>query len=207
MPTGYTANIEKDISFEDYALSCALAFGACMHQRDASGQFKPKLRTNNDTYHIGALEQAKNSLIELEAMTNRDVQIEYGNKIIAKKIADCLTMIEKNESLRVKYQKMMERVRAWKIPTEEHSSLKQFMMDQIYESLKWDCNSDYEKENLAKLERLEPLDVFNDALSGAHKEVACHSTGLSKSIEKDHQANKWIIALYDSLGVSFDADI
>lgn len=34
MPTGYTADIQNDITFQQFALNCACAFGACISLRD-----------------------------------------------------------------------------------------------------------------------------------------------------------------------------
>jgi hypothetical protein len=46
MPTGYTAMIEEreDVTFREFALTCARAFGACIMQRDNSLAEPPKPR-------------------------------------------------------------------------------------------------------------------------------------------------------------------
>ena len=58
MPTGYTADIYEgnDVSFRDFALKCARAFGACIEQRDDDANDKPKLiEKTKDNYHIKRL--------------------------------------------------------------------------------------------------------------------------------------------------------
>ena len=50
MATGYTMDIYdgKNVSFEDFCLSCARAFGACILQRDDNTSIKPQLQKASD---------------------------------------------------------------------------------------------------------------------------------------------------------------
>ena len=52
MPTGYTTDIYngKDVSFRDFALTCARQFGACIMQRDDPADEKPKIMPE-ESYH------------------------------------------------------------------------------------------------------------------------------------------------------------
>ena len=69
MPTGYTAAIKDGISFNEYALSCARAFGALIMMRDEPAdapipdEFKPS------DYHFKKIEEAKAELARLRAMS------------------------------------------------------------------------------------------------------------------------------------------
>ena len=49
MPTGYTTDIYngKDVTFKDFALKCARAFGACIHQREDNIDDLPKLKKHD----------------------------------------------------------------------------------------------------------------------------------------------------------------
>lgn len=42
MPTGYTADIKDGITFRDFALRCARAFGATIMQRDEDISIPPR---------------------------------------------------------------------------------------------------------------------------------------------------------------------
>lgn len=50
MPSCYTSDIAdgKDVSFNDFVLKCARAFGACIEQRDDNANDKPKLIERNN---------------------------------------------------------------------------------------------------------------------------------------------------------------
>ena len=52
MPSGYTSDIYngKEVTFKDFALGCARAFGACVMQRDDPADEKPKIMPE-ESYH------------------------------------------------------------------------------------------------------------------------------------------------------------
>jgi len=152
MPTGYTADITKGISFEQFALNCARAFGALVTMRDdpadapIPSEFKP------DGYAAKRLAQLQAELADINAMTawqcknaaiseyrqHRDYHIK-GQK--------------ENAELREKYLHMLKQVEAWTPPTPEHEGLKKFMCEQITQSINFDC-SDYHERALAELKPL-----------------------------------------------------
>ena len=52
MPTGYTAElIEKGMEFNDFVLTCARAFGACIELRDRKLAPAPRTIPSNGNYH------------------------------------------------------------------------------------------------------------------------------------------------------------
>jgi hypothetical protein len=204
MPTSYTADIENDISFEDYALGCARAFGATMHQRDDNMKDKPKLRGVESSYHIDALSAAKKAVSELEAMAGVNDRTKYGKKVIEEEIAYSQESFNKKIILKNKYENMRSKVYNWFPPTLDHENLKNFMINQINESIDFDCNINYDMESLTELSRANPLDKYNEALLRAYKMVEYHETELYNESERTANANKWIAALYDSLGIKYD---
>ena len=60
MPSGYTENIYygKEVTFKDFALGCARAFGACVMQRDDPADVKPKIMPE-ESYHTEKLKELK----------------------------------------------------------------------------------------------------------------------------------------------------
>lgn len=138
MPTGYTDTIEKGISFRDFTLQCARAFGACVEMRDEPmsaeipDEFKP------GDYNSTARAVAKEKLVRLKAMTPLECegaalcefesQTESNSEYVAQKAA-----------LRKKYEAMLEDVEGWIPPTADHEGLKKFMVDQIEDSIDGDC--------------------------------------------------------------------
>jgi len=204
MPTNYTADIEKDMSFEDYVLGCSRAFGATMHQRDDNMKDKPKLRGVESSHHVDALSIAKKTVVELEAMKGVNDRTAFGKKVIEEEIACSQESFNKKIMLKNKYENMRSKVYNWFPPTRDHENLKNFMIDQINESIDFDCNTNYDMKRLTELSWAKPLDKYNDALRRAYKDVEYHETELFKERQRNTDANKWISALYDSLGIEYD---
>lgn len=204
MPTGYTANIENDITFEDYVLGCARAFGATMHQRDDNMKDKPKLRNIESSYHVDALSEAKKTVAELEAMVGVNDRTKYGKKVIEEETASEQKYFNEKVSLRNKYEAMLQKAYNWFPPTPDHENLKTFMIEQITQSIDFDCNTKYTMDRLTELSKANPLDKYKDDLRRAYKNVEYHETELMKERQRNVDANKWISALYDSLGIEYD---
>lgn len=105
MPTGYTADIAKGISFERFALECARAFGATILMRDEpAGTEIPVFQPN--TFHADQIEAAKRDIAKFEAMTDAEAEP------IA--LSEYLDAVETNEmrrkgyrELRTKYEAML----------------------------------------------------------------------------------------------------
>ena len=203
MPTGYTADIENDISFQEFVLGCARAFGACIHQRDDNMKDKPKLRSEESSYHVDRLSEAKKTVAELEAM-GVNARTEYGKQIIENEKASEQEYFNKKIVLKTKYETMLSKVYGWFPPTPDHENLKKFMIDQINQSIDFDCDTKYNMERLTALSKATPLDKYNETLRRAYKDVEYHETELLKERERNADANKWIVALYDSLGIEYD---
>jgi hypothetical protein len=203
MPTGYTSNIKNDISFEDFVLGCARAFGACMHQRDEDNKAKPKLRDEDSGYHINKLSEAKKHLAELQAMVGVNDRTKYGKKAIAEEEASNQEAFNEKVMLRNKYEAMLQKVYNWHSPTPNHEQLKEFMVGQITSSIEFDCDADYNMKRLTQLSKENPLDKYNDALRRAISDVEYHELELINERERNADANKWISALYDSLGIEY----
>lgn len=205
MPTGYTADIENDITFEEFVLGCARAFGACIHQRNDSSKDKPKLRIENEknSYYADLLSQAKKTVAELEAM-GANARVAYGKEILEKEKASEQEYFNKKIVLKSKYETMLAKVYGWFPPTPDHENLKKFMIDQINQSINFDCDTKYNMDRLTALSKAAPLDKYNEALRRAYSDVERSEVELLKERERNTDANKWIVALYDSLGIEYE---
>jgi len=150
MPTGYTEDIKKGITFPQFAMSCARAFGACITMRDDSTdtpipeEFKPS------DWNLEELRKAEVTLEKLKDMTETEAErfarVEYwqeSNRIVLE--------IKEDRKLMAQYRSMLEKVRQWQPPTLEHIEFKDFMVQQIERSIKFDGMEDYYIENPAKL--------------------------------------------------------
>lgn len=192
MPTGYTSPIydNKDVSFKDFALNCARAFSACVHQRDDNVTDKPKLRELDIQYHLNELEEAKNQKIPTE------IEFEAYKK---QKLDEAHADMKKNVELRERYEKMLENAKNWNPPTPEHAGLKKFMIEQLESSLKFDCNEKYRENDINTLEVMEYSDYVKQLKKDNKWSIEYHTEAIEKEKKSVETVNKWITALYENL--------
>jgi hypothetical protein len=192
MPTGYTSSIydNKNDSFKSFVLSCARAFGPCMHQRDDDMRDKPKLRELDIKYHLDALEQAKNykkpTKAEFEAYKKEKIEEAYAS-------------LKKDKELRERYTVMLEKAKNWTPPTPDHAGLKKFMIEQLESSLKWDCHVVHRKNELIQWKAMEYSDYVEELNNDNKRSIEYHTEEIEKEKKNVEYSNRWITALYENL--------
>lgn len=204
MPTGYTADIVNDISFEDYILSCARAFGACMHQRDDSAKDKPRLQSFDDNAYEELILAAEAELGAIRTMT-REQREQYGQELKDENIATAQKYFNDRVLLKNKYDAMMVKVQAWRSPTADHDNLKKFMFDQINDSIRYDCDTSYYLNELTKASMANPLKLVDEKAAEYERTIARYEEHWAKDKKRVEESNRWISTLYDSLGIEYDA--
>jgi len=147
MPTGYTAKLcDEDQSFEEFLWTAVRAMGAFVHMRDHSSD--TKLRFPKPGWvQVGsaiAVQEREDALRteeeELELLgTKSPAEIEHAydafkRKSLADYEADHARLLPVHERL----AKMMIDVAAWDPPTQDHVGFKEFMAQQLEETIKWD---------------------------------------------------------------------
>jgi hypothetical protein len=194
MPTGYTAPIADGITFEQYALSCARAFGALVMMRDEPASAEIPERFERSDYHQKAMERTHTELDRLLGLS-ADKIAEEAQKDFQERVDSHNKRMQRAADLRVKYESMLDRVRAWESPSPDHDNYKAFMASQIVESIQWDCNTSHDEMP----ERQAPAEWIADRLAQLRKDLAYHENGHREEVERTHQRNQWIKALRDSL--------
>jgi len=196
MPTGYTQDIKDGIAFSQFALGCARAFGACITMRDEpSGGDKIPEELQPSDYHFKALAEARETLATLESMTT----MECGFKAAAEhKNAEFqrLARIKELDDLRQKYEEMLVCAQAWTPPTAEHYPLKEFMVNQITESIKWDCDASFYQ---APATVLSGADWLESAKAKAIEDIGYHKKKWAEEVQRTEQRNTWVRQLRESL--------
>lgn len=203
MPTGYTADIANDQTFEDFLLGCARAFGACIHQRDDSAKAKPKLKAVSNYYEELILE-AEAELGALKTM-NREQREEYGKELKERDIAAAQDTFNEKVLLKNKYDAMLREVIAWNPPSSDHHKLKQFMIDQINESIKFDCDTSYALEALTSATSTGPRQLVDAEIDSLEEFITYYELEAIKEQQRVENGNRWISTLYDSLGIEYEA--
>ena len=198
MPTGYTAQIADGISFEDFVMGCARAFGACITMRDDPHDTPIPDKFEPSDYHVKALTKAGERLSELQGMTPEEAQAgadeEFKNEVI-----HIHQQINEMCALRDKYRSMLSCVRAWQPPTADHTGLKDFMIEQINGSIEFDCDPSYYNKKLETLQHLTGEEWRSVQIRRAMRDIAYHSEENTKEVDRANQRTQWVSDLRKSL--------
>ncbi|WP_022886396.1 hypothetical protein [Glaciibacter superstes] len=196
MPTGYTSDLYegKEQSFEEFALQCARAFGALIEMRDeAPGASIPDEFAPSD-HHRRGLDEAKAKLADLSALRDDDWALcEVASR--QNRTAEYAAAVERAAAMRARYEAMLVQVEAWEPPTQEHQGLRDFMLQQLRESIKFDCSTRYLTEP-----EVQSVDEFRaQELAAAQWSVDYHAEGWAKEQERAASRTAWVRALRASL--------
>lgn len=141
MPTGYTAGVANGTTktFRDYAYSCARAFGAPAHMRDTPMGAPLPATIEPDRYYAQSMMEASAELDRLLTLSPMEAQRQCQTEHSAA-MARWRERCDEIAMLRVRYRQMLHRSLDWKAPTEDHQSMRDFMIRQLSESMNNDCD-------------------------------------------------------------------
>ena len=133
MPTGYTNKVEQQ-TFEEFVWGCAEAFGALITLRDAPKGTPVPDKIEPSEYAIKALAEAEAGLEKLLALKGEDLERAYSEEWAHREKCR-IESLNKMEATLDSYEAMLEDVREWQPPTQDHVALKEFMESQLKNSL------------------------------------------------------------------------
>ena len=198
MPTGYTHGVQNGsiTEFSDFAIRCARAMGALIMMRDEpTGAPIPDKFELNTEYHDKGLKAVKAQLQELDDLTDAEAN-SRARATHKKNVEEFHRRAAARETERIRYKTMLEKVEGWVAPTTDHYGLKKFMIEQLTESIDWDCSTDYQHpEALTGKELVKQLrETYKTAID-------THTNGRNEEIERIGARQLWIDQLRESLGV------
>lgn len=199
MPTGYTAAIyeEKDVEFRDFALKCARAFGPLWGLRDTPNAAIPESFDVPD-YYLARVEKAEKELVAARNLSLEDAA-RQAKDLYDERIEHARAGIERAERIRRNYEDMLAQVEAWVPPTEEHQELKNFMKEQLVDSIKADTDTSYYTKVLEN-SSIESAEEYKDmSIKIAEDSVVTYKRVLEEQIELAKFQNSWVSGLLDSL--------
>lgn len=196
MPTGYTNKIKDGMTFNEFVMGCARAFGACIDMRDESANAQIPERFEPSNYHKLKLDEATSKLARLEALDDIEVAVMAQKEFEAAIIAND-NYIATQIALQEKYESMLSRVRDWVPPTPDHKKLKEFMIEQIETSIKYDCNAGLYERNKPKQKTIKQW--RDEQLAMAKRDIDYHTKEYKKEIEHTESRNNWLKELRNSL--------
>lgn len=194
MPTGYTTAIADGISFEEYALQCARAFGALVEMRDEPASAPIPESFVPSTYHQRKLEQAHAELERVSALSEADIA-QAAEADFQSTLTSHRARLKRAADLMAKYEEMLGKIRALEAPSPDHVEYKAFMESQILESIKFDCNTKHDVEPV----REEPEQWLESTLSQLRDDLTYYEEHQRQEVERTHGRNQWVKALRESL--------
>lgn len=196
MPTSYTAGVATGeiTTFPDFAWLCARGFGALISLRDEPiTTTKPQVFVAG-AYHADALKKAKARLKFLEKMTPVEA-VDAHRQACAERQATKNRINSDRAAQKARYETMLAAVRAWTPPTIEHVGLKEFMENQLIESIDFDCRPmDKYYPDIPDL-----ADWLKDEMREALHDCEYHAAEMEKDRLRTEARNSWVEALDRSL--------
>lgn len=196
MPTGYTLKLmEEGQTFQEFAMLCARAFGACITMRDdpmdapIPEEFKPS------DYHSKALINAKNQLRRLKRMSGSE-RSEFGEKEKRNNVKAWKDSIAAKKVENARLEAMRQQVEAWQPPTNDHSEFKAFMLQQIEVSI---GDSSYAISALRDAESMTATGYWKSALDEAQRDIEYHTKEAKAEVKRCETRTKWVRDLRESL--------
>lgn len=194
MPTGYTAPIEdlsKPYGFNDYVWNCARAFDIWCRDNDGN---PPVERQPDTSYETENLKRAKAELAELSKTSDEALQVKLDADYEATvKRYDHERSVE--EAVHDRHVRMRRQVEEWEPPTEQHTRLKSFMLEQLHVGhfAHWSpaYRSTPERE-LAADYRVERVKDLNDS-------VLRYEQKISDAVARTKETNDYFRALFESV--------
>lgn len=201
MPTEYTAAIEKGISFENFALSCARAFGACINLRDEDESILPtveNIQFKRDDYHQEQIQEAESDLMFYQNLGDDDWSEKF-TKYVWSERDHCKKQISERNELREKYQNMLSKVEDWIPPSSQHIEFKDFMKSQIEGSIKFDTDTSYYESRLNELKELSLSEYKKQVIARLQDDIDYHRKTLTEDNKRNDSRVQWLQQLLNSL--------
>jgi hypothetical protein len=195
MATGYTTGIKDGISFEEYALKCARAFGALAEMRDAPWDAEIPDKFEPSSYHKESLERAEKALLDFKP---EEIDAEFrAQREYDKAVENRLKRLQETTDLERKYRAMLEKVRAYVPPSEDHVGYKEFMESQITQSIDFDCGTSYFTHPV----KLSGEEWLEEELKRLQRDAENAREHYRKEIELCEGRTKWVRLLKKSLNL------
>lgn len=198
MPTGYTAKLcEGEQAFEEFALTCARAFGATIELRDEPlsseiPEFTPS------TYAQDQAVKAENELQDFYNLTNQERENSFAAHVKAE-TARYVESIEDGEKTKIRLQAMLANVNKWESPSADHDEFKRFMKAQLEQAIGFDANTDWQKNALRELSLLEFESWKNKKIETLKERIEDRKNDQTQENERTKQRNLWVSRLRASL--------
>ena len=183
----------KITELRDFALECARAFGACVMLRDEPDKPIPDKFDTDTSYHDKKIAEAEDKMSNAQKMSDAECE-EQAEAEFEEEASEYHKLVLECEEQRLRYKRMLEKVRAWNPPTDGHVGLRDFMEKQLEDSIDFDC----------KVYRDGPVRVTGAAwreeeMRSASRSMDYHREEREKDKKRTKERNDWLKSLRQSL--------
>lgn len=203
MSTGYTEGIiDGEIeTFEEYAKTCMRAFGATIHMRDdpMSKEWEPVEPSN---YYKEKIEDIKTEIFETLQKTEKELK---RNKVDALQtsIENSKKRIQEKKETLIRLNMMLNQVKEWEPPTDDHIEFKKFMISQIEKTIDWDTDIDFYikdiEESKEKLKNIDNLNIKETKIDKLKEDLKYYEQNYNEDVNRCDEKNTWVIELLNTL--------
>jgi hypothetical protein len=200
MPSGLTFKIYsgEELTLRDFALRCVRQLGAGYFASQQGEKELPKDKApilKVDNYHEIKILKAEKELEKWENLRNN---LEEAQKLYDEQYAQNMqyntAVNEERKEIKKRYNTVLEKVKAWDIPI-EYNSLKELMLKQLTESIKWDCApyTPYKEEKV-------PIEEWIEVrIRLAKRDLDYHTKEFQEEKRRIAEYNNYLKGLYDAL--------
>lgn len=203
MPTGYTAGILDGnvTTFPQFAKKCMRAFGATIHMRDDDMDAQYQEREPSD-YYTKEISKAKKYLKDAQILSDEAILANKKNELEESKKYH-IDKIKKAKIDTKKLNEILIEIKNWQPPTSEHQEIKDFMIDQIIQTIDFDCDTKYHDKKLAEIEvelfTLNAKSTRETMIAKAKKDLEYYTKEYNSELERCTKSNKWVSDFINSL--------
>lgn len=155
-------------------------------------EFKPS------DYDSKRLAELNSELAKLKSMSASECESQ-AKKAYAEAVKYHQKGIEKDAALKAKYEAMLAEVAAYNPPSRDHVKFKEFMEEQITESIKFDCSGNYHQDALKNLKPLTGKQWLREQADSCQRGIASAAKGQADENKRAAERTLWVKQLRESL--------
>lgn len=203
MPTGYTEEIINGNikTFPEFAKICMRAFGATIHMKEDGLNAEYKKMQPSD-YHTKKIIEAELVIYEAKTFTDKKI-VRIRKKKLQKDIEDYKNKIAETEKTVSTLNNILSNIRKWKVPSSDYIEFKNFMIEQITETIRFEGDTKYYADYILQYEdellNLSADNIRKGIIEEAERSIIYHKAENLAEIKRCDESNKWVENLLKSL--------
>lgn len=203
MATGYTTGIlnGKIKTFKQFATQCIRAFGGAIHMRDDDLDAPYRPDKVGDYYHE-QIKEINKKIEKLKKLSDKELINNRKKELIEDRNGYTKEIEEKKQNL-LKLQEFLEQAQQYEAPTLKHVGIKEFMIQQLTDTIKWDTDASYYEKELKRvdeeLENIDPVQLRKSMMEMYQEDLERSEKRLKEEEEQVNNRNEWAKQYFESL--------